>query len=167
MWMDCKTLAYSLYFCYLVWIKSICITTHRVFFFLDWLSGKFILYSAPLWMMEEQAGGKMGNLGRSGLILGRHYNQLQFNIPGLPAYPPTSRPGSKRETTCFDKEWISLRYFGFEARVQVGADGASSIISMLAHLPCLLIERTAFNWINCPVIYNIQRALCPLSIFPI
>ena len=96
-------------------------------------------------MMEEQAGGKMGNLGRSGLILGRHYNQLQFNIPGLPAYPPTSRPGSKRETTCFDKEWISLRYFGFEARVQVGADGASSIISMLAHLPCLLIERPPFN----------------------
>ena len=40
---------------------------------------------------------------------------------------------------------LSLRYFGFEARVQVGADGASSIISMLAHLPCLLIERTAFN----------------------
>ena len=172
MWMDCKTLAYSLYFCYLVWIKSICITTHRVFFFLDWLSvvensfcilplcgwwrsrlvAKWAIWEDPVWSL---AG------------ITTNYNSIS------PAYrlthqPPTHpRPGSKRETKCFDKEWISLRYFGFEARVQVGADGASSIISMLAHLPCLLIERTAFNWINCPVIYNIQRALCPLSIFPI
>ena len=46
-----------------------------------------------LWMMKlSRVGcGKMGNLDGSGLILARHYNQLQFNIPGLPAYlPPTS-----------------------------------------------------------------------------
>ena len=166
MWMDCKTLAYSLYFCYLVWIKSICITTHRVFFFLDWLSensfcilplcgwwrsrlvAKWAIWEDPVWSL---AG------------ITTNYNSIS------PAYRLTHQPldrDQKGRQNVLIKN-LSLQYFGFEARVQVGADGAASIISMLAHLPCLLIERTAFNWINCPVIYNIQRALCPLSIFPI
>ena len=38
-------------------------------------------------------GGKMGNLARSDLIRARHYNQLQFNIPGLPTRSPPHQDG--------------------------------------------------------------------------
>ena len=106
-------------------------------------------------------GGKMGNLARSDLIRARHYNQLQFNIPGLPAYlpPPSSSCSLRRQNVliknrprlslilqfdCQTPFLSGLRIWRFEERAQVGTDGGS-IISMLLHLPCLLIERPAFN----------------------
>ena len=54
----------------------------------------------------------------------------------------------------------------FEARAQAGTDGGS-IISMLAHLPCLLIERPRHLIELIVRLFTIFRVPCPLSIFPI
>ena len=112
-------------------------------FGLTFCGGKFILYS-------DDGGAGWWQNGQFGKIRFDPWPALQpitIQYPRLTGLPTNlllilDRDQKGRQNVLIKN--LSLRYFGFEARVQVWADGAS-IISMLAHLPCLLIERTAFN----------------------
>ena len=191
--MDWKTFAYTLYFCYLVWIKSICIRIWLLFWpFLVSSNWTFdntdfrteMTKRGHFWGVECQICGRINQWMVDDRVPGGWlvakwaiWRDPTWSVPGIttnynsisPDYPRdlllTRMEGIKTEAKCYDKE---SGFYGKDEKMdlqdlwrfvaRVWRTDGRSIISMLAHLPCLLIERPPFNWINCPVIYNIQRA---------